>query len=466
MTDDVTDDISPLYSTAEQIDQLRESFDQGITRPVDWRRDQLGALLGLLRTHADELIDALADDMGKPRVEAHFTDIGFTASDIAHTRSHLEKWTRPRRAKLRLQDRPGRGHVIAEPLGVSLVIAPWNYPVQLSLAPLATALAAGNTVALKPSELVPTTSALLARLLRQTLDPAAVRVFEGGPEVATELLEQRFDHIFFTGSTTVGRVVAQAAARHLTPTILELGGKSPVIVADDANIDIAARRIAWGKGVNAGQTCIAPDYVLVAERLKEELVAGMTAAFERYYGADPLRSPDLASIVNERHFDRVRGLLDGHGGEVACGGTVDENTRKVAPTIVVEPNPDRPMMHEELFAPILPVVGVPDLDVAIDAVNARPKPLALYVFGGDDNVERVVGATSSGGVCVNQVMMHIGPPDLPFGGVGDAGHGRYHGRAGFDALSNLKPVYQRPLRPDFSFIYPPYTKLKAKLLTR
>jgi aldehyde dehydrogenase (NAD+) len=350
---------------------------------------------------------------------------------------------------------------------VALVIAPWNYPVQLTLSPLATALAAGNAAVVKPSELVPETSAVLARLVRQHLDPEAVAVVEGGPEVSSELLEQRFDHIFFTGSTAVGRIVAEAAARHLTPTLLELGGKSPVVVAADADLAIAAKRLAWGKGLNAGQTCIAPDYVLVDRRHMDALVDLLVQAFADFYGPTPASSPDLAQIVNERHVQRLAGLLHGHGGAVACGGTIDEATRKLAPTVVVDPDPASPLMQEEIFGPILPVLPVDDVDQAVAFVNGRPKPLALYLFAEDDAVTRtVVDGTSSGGVCVNHVMVHIGPPDLPFGGVGDAGHGRYHGRAGFDALSNLKPVYERRLRPDLSFIYPPYTKRKTKLLTR
>ncbi len=446
---------------------LRETFESGRTRPLDWRRRQLGALLGILNDSGDELVEALGKDMAKPAVEAQFTDISFTAAEIQHLRNNLTRWARPRRAKLRLQDRPGRGSVVPEPLGVSLVISPWNYPVQLAVAPMAAALAAGNAVVLKPSELVPNTSEVLSRLLREKLDPDAVAVFEGGPEVSTALLEENFDHIFFTGSTAVGRIVAEAAARQLTPTILELGGKSPVLVADDADIEIAAARIAWGKCVNAGQTCIAPDYVLVSPNRRDELVDALVAAMGRYYGDDPLASPDLAAIVNDRHLERINGLLADHGGTLACGGTSDPDTRKLAPTVVVDPDPSSALMQEEIFGPVLPVLTVGDLDEGIRYVNDRPKPLALYVFSGDDaTVDRVSDRTSSGGVCANHVMFHIGPPELPFGGVGNSGWGRYHGRSGFEALSNMKPVYKRPVKPDISFIYPPYTKLKTKILSR
>ncbi|WP_426573929.1 aldehyde dehydrogenase family protein [Aquihabitans sp. McL0605] len=456
-----------LATIPDTVATARRAFDDGRTRPIEWRRRQLDGLLTVLDVGAAELVAALGRDMGKPAPEAHFTDIGTTATDIKHIRKHLAAWMRPRKAKMRMQDRPGKGHILPEPLGVALIIAPWNYPVQLTLGPLAAALAAGNTAVVKPSELVPETSGILARLLREHLDPEAVAVVEGGPEVSTALLDQRFDHIFFTGSTSVGRVVAQAAAKHLTPTVLELGGKSPVIVASDVNLDITAKRLAWGKSLNAGQTCIAPDYVLVDRRHKDALVAGIVAAIEQFYGPDPSTSDDLAKIVNERHAERITKLLADHGGTVACGGAVNPVTRKLAPTVIVDPDPGSALMQEEIFGPVLPILAVDDVDEAVAFINRRPKPLALYVFSNEAHVaEDVAARTSSGGVCVNHVMFHIGPPELPFGGVGDAGHGRYHGQAGFDALSNLKPVYIRPFRPDLSLIYPPYTKLKVKLLTR
>jgi len=456
-----------LASIPDTVAAVRATFDSGRTRSLAWRHRQLDGLLQLLEVHRDELIDALHQDVGKPRPEAHFTDIGTTATDLKHLRKHVATWMKPRKAKLRLQDRPGRGRIQPEPLGVGLVISPWNYPVQLALGPLGAVFAAGNTAVFKPSELAPATAAVLARRLPEHLDPDAIAVIEGGPAVSTALLEERFDHIFFTGSTAVGRVVAQAAAKHLTPTLLELGGKSPVIVVPEVNLDITAKRLAWGKGLNAGQTCIAPDYVLVDRRHQGELVERLVSAIGQFYGSDPSTSADLAQVVNERHAERLTKLLADHGGTVACGGEVNPTTRKLAPTVIVDPDPASPLMQEEIFGPILPVLAVDDVDEAIAFVNGRPKPLALYAFTDDRSLsDRVIDRTSSGGVCVNHVMFHIGPPDLPFGGVGEAGHGRYHGQAGFDALSNLKPVYTRPVHPDLSLIYPPYTKLKTKLLTR
>ena len=452
---------------AEAVARVRRAFESGRTRPIEWRRQQLRGLLRILGDHGDELVAALARDLRKPPVEARFTDLAFTAAEVQHLLRNVERWAGPRRARLRLRDLPGRGSIVPEPLGVSVVIAPWNYPVQLTLSPLAASLAAGNAVVVKPSELVPHTSSLLARLLEQHLDDEAVAVVQGGPEVSTALLEQPVDHIFFTGSSAVGRIVAEAAARQLTPTVLELGGKSPVIVADDAAIEVAAARIAWGKCLNAGQTCIAPDYVLVGDGRRDELVDALTAAIRRYYGPEPSRSEDLAAIVDERHLARLLGLLDGHGGTVACGGEHEATTRRLAPTVVVDPDPASALMQAEIFGPILPVLTVARLDDAVEFVNARPKPLALYVFSSDDaTVGQVSARTSSGGVCANHVMFHIGPPELPFGGVGGSGWGRYHGRAGVEALSNMKAVFERPVRPELSFIYPPYTKLKSRLLSR
>ena len=453
-------------AATDVVGKLRATFDSGRTRSVDWRIRQLRGLERMLTEAGDDLVAALGLDMAKPAAEAHFTDIAFTLTEVRHLRRNVTRWSAPRRANLRPRDRPGTGRVVPEPLGVSLVISPWNYPVQLAVSPIAASLAAGNVVVLKPSELVPATSHLLAELLPRYVDARAIEVVEGGPEVATALLAENLDHVLFTGSTTVGRIVAEAAARQLTPTVMELGGKSPVVVTAEADLATAATRIAWGKGVNAGQTCIAPDYVLVDRRVRDELCDGIVAAFGRFYGSDPTLSDDLAAIVNDQHLARVTELLEDHGGTIACGGTHDAATRRVAPTVIVDPNPASPLMTNEIFAPVLPVVGVDDLDAAIRFVNARPKPLALYVFGSDDEIDRVVECTSSGGVCANHVMFHIGPPDLPFGGVGNSGWGRYHGRSGFDAFSNLKAVYRRPLRPELSFVYPPYTRIKSWLLSR
>jgi aldehyde dehydrogenase (NAD+) len=451
---------------AEALTRARAAFDRGVTRPIAWRERQLDGLLRMLDEGEDQLVDALVADLGKPRLEGWTTDLGVTGAEIKVLRKNVAKWAKPRRASLPLVALPGRGRVHPEPLGTVLIIAPWNYPVQLLLEPLAAALAAGNAAVVKPSELAPATSAALAELLPRHLDAEAVQVVEGGPEVATELLEQRWDHIFFTGSTRIGQVVMEAAAKHLTPVTLELGGKSPAIVHRSANLEVAGRRIAWGKFVNAGQTCIAPDHVFVDESVQDELVEHIRAAVKDFYGDDPKASADYARIVNGRHFDRLTGLLDGSG-EAAVGGETDADEKYIAPTVLVGTSPDAPAMQEEIFGPLLPILPVASVDEAITQINARPKPLALYVFAGDDDVvDDVLERTSSGGACVNHTLVHITPPELPFGGVGDSGTGRYHGRSGFDTFSNLKSVLRKPTRPDPALLYPPYTKGKERIIRR
>ncbi len=461
------DERTDLESIPGTVAAIRHAFGTGRTRPLEWRLRQLDGLLRVLDEGGDDLVAAMQEDFGKPEVEAYSTDIAFTATEVEYLRKHVGGWMKPQKAKLSLKEKPGSARIQAEPLGVALVIAPWNYPVQLLVSPMAAAFAAGNAVVAKPSELVPKTSQVLAELLRAHLDPEAFAVFEGGVDVSQTLLEQRWDHIFFTGSTAVGKVVAKAAAEHLTPTVLELGGKSPAIVTPEADVKVTAHRLAWGKFLNAGQTCIAPDYVLVDRAHKDELVDALVGAIGEFYGDDPGNSPDLTQVVNERHLQRLQGLLDSHGGTVATGGTVDPATRRIAPTVIVDPDPDAPVMQEEIFGPVLPVLAVDSVEEAVAFVNGRPKPLALYVFSGDKSeTETIVDRTSSGGVCINHTLFHITPPSMPFGGVGDSGMGRYHGRAGFEEFSNMKPVMVKPTKPDISFIYPPYTKLKGKLLKK
>lgn len=444
---------------------LRATFERGHTKPLAWRDEQLSRLADMLRDHADEFAIALRDDLRKSETEAWTTEIGFSIADVEHQRKHLARWARPRKVSLPVAYRPGSAQVVPEPKGVVLVIAPWNYPLQLVIAPMAAAIAAGNAVVAKPSEMAPATSAAVARRCAEYLDQTAVRVVEGGVETSTALLQQRYDHIFFTGGTRVGTIVMRAAAEHLTPVTLELGGKSPAIVTADADLEVTARRLAWGKFTNAGQTCVAPDYLLVERSVRDDLVSALRTAIEQFYGADPQRSGDFGRIVDDRHFERLAGMIAAeHGGEVAIGGTTDPDTRYIAPTVVVDPHADADMMAEEIFGPILPVLTVDSLDEAVAAVTARPKPLALYVFASDEDADRVVSATSSGAVGVDNTLMHVGVPDLPFGGVGPSGMGAYHGRAGFDTFSHLKSVYRRTTRIDPSIVYPPYTDLKRRLI--
>ena len=439
--------------------RLRATFASGRTRPLDWRRSQLKALRALLTERESELLDALSTDLGKPRLEAWATDIGFVINEIDHASKHLRRWTKPARVRTPMATKPSKARVVREPLGLVLIIAPWNYPVQLALSPLVGAIAAGNVAVLKPSEVASATSAVLARLLPEYLDPDAVAVVEGAVPETQALLAQRWDHIFYTGNGRVGRVVMEAATPHLTPVTLELGGKSPAIIDASANLEVAARRIAWGKFLNAGQTCIAPDYVLVARGLEDRFIELLRRCVFDFYGQDPKASPDFARIVNGAHFERLVKLLD--SGTPAVGGDHDATTRYIAPTVLRDVTPESPVMQDEIFGPILPVIPIADAAEGIAFVNAREKPLALYVFASDASVVRtVLDGTSSGGVCVNATLFHVAVAELPFGGVGESGMGAYHGKASFDVFSHAKSVLKRGTRPDPALAYPPYTESK------
>lgn len=445
--------------------RARAAFDSGRTRPLEWRRAQLDAIDQMLVEGETELLDAMATDLGKPAVEAFGADIGMVRTELKRARTRLGRWTKPRMLKLGVLDLPGTARVVPEPLGVVLVIAPWNYPVQLVVSPMISAIAAGNTVVAKPSELTPTVSRTLARLADRHLDREAVQVVEGGVETSTALLAERFDHIFFTGSGRVGRIVMEAAAANLTPVTLELGGKSPVIVDGSADIETAAHRIAWGKGYNAGQTCVAADHVLVHRAVADQLVALIRSKFDDFYGSSPETSPDLARIVDAAHVERIADLVrTSTDGDTSPRVSSD---RRMAPLLVVDPPVDSPLLSEEIFGPVLPVLIVDDIDQAIAHVNANDKPLVLYVFAEDDDViDRVVSATSSGAVCVNHTLLQAASPDIPFGGVGASGMGRYHGRYGFEQLSHMKPVLRKPTWFDLPALFPPYSDKKLKVLRR
>jgi aldehyde dehydrogenase (NAD+) len=459
----------PTFSSSppDTVAALRRTFDAGLTRPLDWRREELRSFQRLLADGEDELLEAMRDDMGKPAVEARLTDLSVVAAEIGVMLRNLERWARPERVAVPLVQQPGHATVVREPLGVALVIAPWNYPVHLLLLPMAAAVSAGNCVVGKPSELTPKTSAAIARLARRHLDGRAVAIVEGGVEESEALLAERFDTIFYTGNGRVGRVVMEAAAKHLTPVTLELGGKSPALVDADADMEVAARRIAWGKYLNAGQTCVAPDYVLVQRDVETTFVDSVRGSLRSFYGDDPRRSDDYARIVNDRHFERLSGLLGSTRATVAAGGETDRADRYIAPTVLTGVAHDDPVMEDEIFGPILPVVAVTHMDDAVAFVRARPKPLALYVFSrSKETVDRVLAGTTSGGVGVNCTVQQVAVPALPFGGVGASGMGAYHGRQGFETFSHRRAVLAKPTRPDPPVAYPPYTKVKEWVLKK
>ena len=452
----------------EIVQELRAGFRAGALNDVTSRRILLRRLRALFVEQEDRILDALAADVGKPRIEAYTSEIAFTINEIDHTLQHLNAWTKPKKIGVPITFKPGKAMLRPEPLGTVCIIAPWNYPVQLLFTPLIPALAAGNTAVLKPSEVTPSVAALVEELVPKYFDSSTVAVVTGAAEQTTALLKERFEHIFYTGNGQVGRIVMRAAAEHLTPVTLELGGKSPAIVVADANIDVAAKRIAWAKFLNAGQTCVAPDYVLVEEKIEDQFLTALTKAVTTFYGDDPQQSADYARIVNERHHDRLMKLLSDGGYEATVfGGTGDRGTRYVAPTALTGVKPDAAVMADEIFGPILPVLTVGDVDEAIRFVNDRDKPLALYAFSSDDNtLEHVVANTSAGGVTLNHAVLHLAVPDLPFGGVGESGIGAYHGKSGFDTFSHFKAVLDKPTRPDPALMYPPYNANKQKIIRK
>jgi aldehyde dehydrogenase (NAD+) len=449
--------------SANVLADLRQVFATGCTRTLEWRLEQLRGIERFVKEREAEIAAALAEDLGRSPVEAWLGDVASTKGEAVYALKHVKKWMRRRRESLPLAQLPGRAWVQYDPLGVVLVIGPWNYPLYLSLAPLVAAVAAGNCAVIKPSELAPATSALLARWVPQYLDPQAVRVIEGDAAVTQQLLAAGFDHVLFTGGTEVGKKIMAAAAPTLTPVTLELGGKSPVIVAADADIDVAARRIAWVKLLNSGQTCIAPDYVLADSRIADELVGKIVANVRDFRSGEA--DPGLP-IVNKRQFDRLVSLIGTTGGKVVAGGRSDAATLRIDPTVIVDPSPSDPVMADEIFGPLLPVVTVESLDHAVDFVNNRPKPLALYVFASGHLGRDLIDRIPSGGAVINHIAMHCLLPQLPFGGVGASGMGAYHGKWGFETLSHRRAVLSKPAKPDPRLVYPPYSQRALNIMRR
>ncbi|MEO3783299.1 aldehyde dehydrogenase family protein [Actinocorallia sp. B10E7] len=453
-----------MSTIAENVERLRKTFASGKTKSLSWRRSQLEALHLLITERESEIVEALGEDLGREAFDSWFADLSSTKTELVDARKNLAKWVRPRKAGTPLAMLPARSWVQYEPLGTVLIIGPWNYPVYLTLSPAVAAIAAGNCVIIKPSEHAPATSALLARLVPQYLDQDAVQVVEGAADVTQELLDQGLDHVLFTGGPQIAKAIMAGAARHLTPVTLELGGKSPVIVAADTDVATAARRIVFGKQLNSGQTCIAPDYALVDAKVADRFTEEVVKAVEEMSGGDGGRA---RRIVNERHARRLAGLLDGHGGKVVHGGDSDPDARTVDFTVVVDPDPDSPLMTEEIFGPILPILQVSSVAEAVEFVRARPKPLAAYLFTGSKGDERrFLADVSAGGVVINHVGYHALNPNLPFGGVGNSGMGAYHGEYGFKTFSHAKACLRKGISPDPGFVYPPYTESTKKLLRR
>lgn len=445
-------DSSDLAATLEA---QRQFFSSGRTRSASFRREQLEALVALVTDNLEDVHEALRADLGKPQFEAYVSETGFVLSEVRFALKYLHVWMKHLRVATPLVLFPATSYIHPEPLGVVLVMGPWNYPFHLMMAPLAGALAAGNCAFLKPSEWALETSRLVSRLARKYFPPELVSTATGGPETGSALLEERFDHIFFTGSESVGRIVAAAAAKHLTPVTLELGGKSPAILDEDVDLRRAARRISWGKFLNAGQTCIAPDYVLVPTAMKEDLLAGLAKNIGRSFGNDPAESPDFGRIINRRHFDRLTSYLS--DGNVVIGGQSDRDRLYIAPTVMESVPEGAAILSEEIFGPILPVLTYDGLGEAIAKTSLGRNPLALYFFSNDrKNQERVFEEIPFGGGAINDTLVQFSNPNLPFGGRGSSGIGRYHGRFSFDLFSHKKSVVRGSLAFDPPIRYPPY----------
>ncbi|MCL1474914.1 aldehyde dehydrogenase [Argonema antarcticum] len=444
--------------------QQRNFFSTGQTKDVSFRIEKLKFLKKTILEHKEAILNALKSDLNKPRFESYVTEL-LVVKEIDYAIKHIKSWTKPQRVATPLEQFPSSALIYPEPLGIVLIVSPWNYPFNLMISPLVGAIAAGNCAILKPSEIALHTSHLLADLFNKNFDTAYIAVVEGDVETSQQLLKEKFDHIFFTGSIAVGKIIMSAAAKHLTPVTLELGGKTPCIVDADVHIERAARRIAWGKFINAGQTCVAPDYLLVDKTIKKDFLDSIKKCIQEFYGDNPAKSPDYARIINKTHFNRLAAFLN--DGKIIAGGQTDVENNYIAPTVIDNVSLDAPVMQEEIFGPILPVIEYNDLTAAISIVNERPKPLALYFFSKNKNhQEQVLRETSSGGVCINDTVMHLGVPELPFGGVGDSGMGSYHGKASFDIFSHQKSVLKNSFLMDIKFRYAPYYEGKLNLIKR
>jgi aldehyde dehydrogenase (NAD+) len=461
-----------LQLTAPHIDQLlaehRQWFSSGITRNPGFRLEQLQKLKDAIKRSEPRIIAALNKDLRKSEFEAYATEIGFTLDSIGYMMKHLRRWMKPVKVRSPLHMFPAKSSIIAEPYGTALIIGPFNYPFQLLIEPLIGAIAAGNCAVLKPSESTPATSAVIEDMIRETFDPAYIRVVQGEKETTNLLIHAKFDYIFFTGSVPVGRIVMEAAAKNLVPVTLELGGKSPVIVDKTANLEAAAKRIVWGKLINVGQTCIAPDYLLVHSDVAAELIGRIKHNITAFYGTDIRYNTDYGRIVNERQLRRIEKMLEQDRDKLILGGSVVPEDLYIEPSLIYPASWSDASMGDEIFGPVLPIMEYSQISEAIRSINDHPKPLALYLFTEDKQVEeQVMGSVSFGGGCVNDTISHVASTHLPFGGVGNSGIGGYHGKHSFELFSHRKSIVKRSTRLDFGIVYPPYgnkVKLARKLL--
>lgn len=444
--------------TANTINSLisvqQRFYNSQTTMDVHFRIEMLKRLRSVIHKYEKQITEALYTDLRKSAEESYLTEIAFVLQEIRFHLKHLKKWVKPKRVKTPYYLFPSSGRMIYEPMGLALIIAPWNYPFNLLMTPLVGAISAGCCTVLKPSPRTPAVASVMQEMINETFDKSYIGIVTGGRDVNEILLQQRFDLFFFTGSPRVGKIVMKAAAENLSRVILELGGKSPCIVGEEADIATAAKRIAWGKTINAGQTCIAPDYLLVHKDVKDKLVEGIISHLEKMYGQDIKKSPFYPRIVSSEEVERLRGLME--RGRVVYGGESDPGERYVAPSIIEEVKPEDPVMQEEIFGPLLPVLTFGKLEEAVEIINSKEKPLALYFFGNKSNARKILNKTTSGGSCINDTIMHVANHHLPFGGVGNSGTARYHGYSSFLAFSNTRSVLSTPTVFDNKFKYPPF----------
>ena len=452
-----------MQTTDETVQKQREFFLTHATKDIAFRKKNLEKLLTYVQKYEGRILEALHADLHKHPFEAYGSEIGLVLEELKYQIKHLHRFARPKQKLNNLLNFPGVSQIIPQPYGVVLVMAPWNYPFQLLMNPLIGAMAAGNCVVLKPADYSRNTSAVMAEMIRECFDEKYVSIFTGGRDVNNLLLEERYDAIFFTGSPSLGKIVMEKAARHLTPVILELGGKSPCIVDQDANIEAAARRIVFGKFLNAGQTCIAPDYLFVHKSVKDRLLEAMKACLKRFYTADPMASKSYGRIINARQFERLSHLMA--CGTIYSGGKTDADSLYIEPTLLIDIKPEDPIMNEEIFGPIFPVMEFQQIGTVIEYINRHERPLAFYYFSESrQQQEDILDKTTAGGGCINDTMMHLSDPSLPFGGVGNSGMGRYHGKYSFDAFSHFRSVLRKSTRLDIPLRYAPYTNFRTKLL--
>jgi aldehyde dehydrogenase (NAD+) len=446
----------------ETIEKQKKYFNTGITKSYEFRHKHLKILRDAIIKNEENIFSALKKDLNKPELETYFSEVIMLLQEIDYAIKNLKKWMKSKKIRSSMMLFPSKGYIYPEPYGLVLIMAPWNYPVQLLLTPLIGSISSGNCSILKPSEKSNHTSDLLAKIMTDNFDPSYVSIVEGGVEESSILLSQKYDYIFYTGNPTVGKIVMESASKYLTPVTLELGGKSPCIIDKDIDVKITAERIVWGKFLNAGQTCIAPDYLLVHKEVKNDLFVEMRKALERCYGNNPKQSPDFARIINIYHFDRLSALLN--EGNIITGGVTDKETKYIAPTIIDNISWESKIMQEEIFGPILPVIEFEYYDSIIKKINEREKPLALYIFSKNtDKQKKIVCETSSGGMTINDTLLHVSSKHLPFGGVGFSGLGSYHGYKSFDTFSHKKSILKRYFFFDTKFKYPPYPKLTKSM---